>query len=148
MKHHVNRPRVIHQPYLSLASEPLDKQLTVTCPRLGRQYGDIQWARPSASRRHHSFRGVSTRVAAAGATTIVRERTLIYQIRIRLCLGRARGRHEAVDGRQVLECEQSIWQFPDLPRDGGQARRRWLRPSAGSSGSGKSRQDTRKHSRK
>jgi hypothetical protein len=37
-------------------------------------------------------------------------------------MGRARGWHAEMDRREILECESSIRQLPDLPRDGGQAR--------------------------
>ena len=72
-------------------------------------------------RRNQAIRSLPSWVIASSTKKTVREGKTTNQVRIGICLGRARSRYAKVDRWQVLECKQSLRKLLDIPRDGGQA---------------------------
>jgi hypothetical protein len=101
--------------------------------------------RTDACRCDKVVRSLSSRSSAPRPTQIIREGETVHKVRIGLCLGRAGSRNAKMDRWEVVECKQSLGKLFNVPRDGGQERRRPVCPTTRTTNW---RQDTRQWKRK
>lgn len=86
-------------------------------------HGDLPRPRPHPQRCHHSVRGLPHWHITARPAPPVRKGAPADQVGLSIRVGRARGRHETMDRRKIMERQPRLWQLPHIPRNGGQARR-------------------------
>lgn len=82
--------------------------------RLDEWHGDLSRPCPHAERCHHIVRGLPHRPIAPGAEAVVGKGAAIDQIGLSVRVGRARGGHAQMDGRQIVERQPSVRKLPHI----------------------------------